>query len=282
MHSKLVVFLAGMVILSESVFSMEPDTRMVTTTHRSMMGPSSISLNDDYLSAETYEGFGLQLNHSSARYLSNRNTHLIIQQDMDALLATTQNRAGTATISHTSLHYGYGILFPLRPFCGIKAAIGPMAGADCAVRMQSRNVNNPTNVDLMGDLQLAGNLTYDVTLFAKNFRLKAQLRAPLLGIQFAPVKGISYYEMLSFGQLGQALHITSFQNKNAWTGQYTVDVPFKALTLSLGVMHRYSLFKTNEVLLRQNNWSFMAGCTFDVLLLSGAARQNPTFLSIDR
>jgi len=280
---KLSVLLMGCVLLSGSALAMEPDTRRITTAHRVMMGISTLSLYDDYLSAEPYNGLGLQLNHATSRYPSNRETRYFFQQDMELVTASTQNRAGSASMSYTNIQYAWGALFTLKPFYGIKAALGPMIGASGGLRMNSRNVNNPINVDLLGDVQLAGNLTYDFPIGLTTIRLKASLRAPVLGVQFAPVRGISYYEMLSFGQFENAFHLTSFYTKNAWSGQYTVDIPLHTLVVSLGAMHRYSLFKANDMLFKQDNWSFQVGCTFDLLLFSGASRPNSaTYLSLDR
>lgn len=283
MVKKLLTVLIGLVWLTGNTFALEPDTRRVTTTHRSMVGLSTLSLYDDYLSAEPYKGLGLQVNYATSRYPSNRQTRYYFQQDMELVVASTLNRAKTASISQTSLYYAWGMLFTLKPFYGIKAAVGPMIGASGGLRMHSRNVNNPVNVDLMGDVQLAGNLTYDMAVRAAVIRFKASLRAPVLGFQFAPLRGISYYEMLTFSQFDDAFHFTSLHNKNAWSGHYTVDIPLHALTISLGVLHRYALFDANDLLFKQDNWSFQAGCTFDVLLFSGASRPNAaSYLSLDR
>lgn len=283
MCPKLFVLLAGMALLSEGVYAIQPETRRVTTAHRSMAGISSLSLYDDYLSAEMYDGLGVQYNHSTARYTSNRTTTRFFQQDFSVLVANVQNRARSASIAYTDVHYAWGVLFPFKPLSGVKAAFGPMIGAGLGIKSQSRNTNNPINFDLLGELQLAGNLTYDIPFRTDHIRLKASVRTPLLGVQFAPVRGISYYEMLSFGAYDDAFHFTSPRSKNAWTGQYTVDVPLHFLTLSVGVMHRYSLFKANDMLFKQDNWSFQAGCTFDVLFFTGATRPSPaSYLSLDR
>jgi len=283
MHMKLTALLMGFVLLSGSAHAVEPDTRKVTTAHRAMMGLSTLSLYDGYLSDEPYDGLGLQVNYATSRYPSTRQTRYFFQQDVEVVTASTLNRAQTASMSHINLQYAWGMLFTLKPFYGIKAALGPMIGAAGGFRMNSRNVNNPINVDLLGDVQLAGNLTYDFPIGSSAIRLKASLRAPLLGIQFAPVRGISYYEMLSFSQYDQAFHFTSLHNKNAFSGCYTVDVPFHAFVLSLGVMQRYSLFEANNMLFKQDNWSFQVGCTFDVLLFSGTSRPSAeSYLSLDR
>lgn len=283
MYPKLFVLLACMVLLSGGAYSIQPETRRVTAAHRSMAGVSSLSLYDDYLSAEMYDGLGVQYNHSTARYPSSRTTSRFYQQDLCVLVANVQNRARSASIAYTDVNYAWGVLFPFKPIYGVKAALGPMIGAGFGIKNQSRNSNNPINIDLLGELQLAGNLTYDIPFRSNQIRLKASLRTPLLGVQFAPVRGISYYEMVMFGQYQDALHFTSLHSKKAWTGQYTVDVPLHFLTLSLGVMHRYSMFRANDMLFKQDNWSFQAGCTFDVLFFTGATRPNPaSYLSLDR
>jgi hypothetical protein len=283
MCTKLFVLLAGMALLSGGAYAEQPNTKRVTTAHRSMAGLSSVSLYDDYLSAEMYDGLGALYTHSTARYPSNRTTNRFYQQDINVLLATVKNRARSASIAYTDVQYAWGVLFPLKPIYGVKAAIGPMIGAGLGLKNQSRNTNNPINIDALGELLLAGNLTYDIPYRTNQIRLKASVRTPILGLQFAPVRGISYYEMLSFGQFDDAFHFTSLHSKNAWTGQYTVDVPLHFLTLSVGVMHRYSLFKANDMLFKQDTWSFQAGCTFDVLFFTGAARPNPALhVSLDR
>lgn len=283
MYPKLYVLLAFMAVFTGGAYSMQPEARRVTTAHRSMAGVSSLSLYDDYLSAEMYDGLGVQYNHSTARYPSNRTTARFYQQDFGVVVASVNNRARSASIDYADVRYAWGMLFPLSPIYGFKAAFGPMIGAGAGFRMQSRNTNNPMNVDLLGDVQLAGNLTYDIPFRTQQIRLKTSLRIPFVGVQFAPVRGISYYEMLSYGQYDDAIHVTSFHNKKAWTGQFTVDIPLSFLTLSLGVMNQYALFKANDMLFEQENWSFQAGCTFDLMLFTGASHPDPaSFISLDR
>ncbi len=275
--------LLGCILLSGTLSAAGPDGRKRLTTNRLLFGLTSVNLHDGYLSNELYSGTGMQLNYATTRYPSRLQTNLYLQQELEIMSTAISNEAGTASISYTNLQYAWGTMFPLKSILGVKPSIGPMLGASLGARIHSRNVNNPYNFDLLTEVLFAGSLTYDLPVRSRDMRLKANLRVPVLGCQFAPVRGLSYYEMLTFGQYDDVFHLTSFHNKNAWHMQYSVDIPLNAVVVSFGVTGNYALFSVDDWMLKQQSWAFQIGCTFDVLLFSGARRPNPDqYLYLDR
>lgn len=284
-HNRWILLVAA-ILLAVRAYPEQSRNVQVTTAHRTLGGVSTLSLYDEYLSLDTYDGLGLAYHHTTARYPSQHTTSRFYRQDVTVQYATVRNRAKTASIAYVDLQYAWGVMFPFKPVYGIRTALGPMFGVGFGMKSQSRNTNNPVNFDLTGDVLLAGSLTYDIPFYlfeADPIRLKAAIKTPLAGLQFAPARGMSYYELLTFGHFKEAVHFSSLHTKNAWSGLYTVDIPLNFFTVSLGVMHRYSLFKANDMMFKYNSWSFQAGCVFDMLIFYGNNRPDPvSILSVDR
>lgn len=198
-------------------------------------------------------------------------------------MAVARNQAGTASLSRFNLTYVVGGLYPFKSLYGLKVAVGPMLGTGFGMKQLPRNVNNPYNMDLCVDLMLGGTLTYDLKILKHPWRFKADLKTPLLGCFFAPVRGQSYYEWLTYNQHDEVFHLSSLHNKNALSMLYTLDIPLGWTVFSLGVSGQMAARETTDMVFKEQGWGVMAGCSFDLAAFAGYPfKTRPGYVRVDR
>ncbi|OPZ98334.1 MAG: hypothetical protein BWY72_00880 [Bacteroidetes bacterium ADurb.Bin416] len=261
-----------------------PTSNVTTlTSHRLLAGLTTQSLYDGYLSSVPYKGWGFYLNHTALNPFSAKRNHWMVYQQTEALVASATNEAGTASLSRLNLSYVVGGLYAFKPVYGLKVAAGPLFGADVGMKQLPRNVNNPYNMNLGVDLMLGATLTYDLKVFKRMWRLKADLKSPLLGCFVAPVRGQSYYEWLTYNQHDEVFHLSSLHNKNALSMLYTLDIPLGWTVFSLGVSGQMAARETTDMVFKEQGWGVMAGCSFDLAAFAGYPfKTRPGYVRVDR
>lgn len=253
------------------------------SNHRWLVGLTSQSLYDGYLSSVPYDGSGLCFNLTTLGPSSTGKWPLMLYQQLEGLVAVASNEASTASLSRINLLYRLGTLYAFKPVYGVKAALGPLFGAGFGMKQLPRNVNNPYNMDLSVDVLLGATLTYDIPIGQRPWRLKADLKSPLVGCFFAPVRGQSYYEWLTYNQYDEVFHVSSLHNKNALSMLYTLDIPLKSVVLSIGFSGQMAAYETADMVFKEQGWGIMAGCSLDMAVFSGfPLPTKPGHVRVDR
>jgi hypothetical protein len=280
---KLLFLLLGWCAWTSATAQQADDTKYALIHSRTMFGLSSVMLYDGYLSSVPYSGLGVRFYNEERQYLAPDKTDVSLLGNVDFSFGATLNDAFTSSIMYIGFNYAWGGLYHFKPVRKFKCAAGALIDIDGSFKYNGRNVNNPFNMDASTNLLLAGSVTYDILVFRKILRMKADIRTPMIGCMFVPMRGASYYEMVGFGDFDKAMHFSSLHNKNAISMTYTADIPLKNAVLSLGLSGRNMRYKANDMVFIRNEWTLLFGFTFDAFYFSGRHHQPPSnFIQLDR
>lgn len=283
MHKGFCLALVLALAAVSTVLSEEPvEKDYLMTSSTTQYGWSTIDLTDGYLSDLPYSGFGLNYSGISRKFLHPDNQRLSVRTDFSINGGAVSNAPQTAFISYLGGTMGYGMQVHFKPLPNLQVLVGGTGEADMGVKMYSRDVNNAFNMDLALNLNLAATLRYDLTLWNKPLRLQADLRSPLLGLMFVPVRGESYSEIFYLGSSENLFHVTSLHNKNGLNIRYLVQMPLKRSVLNIGFQTDYLSYEANGMFFRRNITSMSVGTTFDLVTFGGRTNKAPAhFLSAE-
>lgn len=250
-----------------------PVQALSTATHRA--GISWVKLNDPYLSSLEYSGMGLRVELSEQRYLRATDKRFSMLNRLTGLAAITLNPASTAEIETLAGAYAFGIRYHYRPVDRLVIMPGGSLEADFGVRVNSRNVNNPVNLDIAGNLNATLGARYQLPVFRRTVLLDAFAEVPVVGIMFVPYPGLSYYEMYISKQLSEAIFLSSLHNRQGLKTGFSVDVPFRHSTLHAGWRYHLLKYRGNGPVVTFTEHSLLLGISYDVFRSSGRKSKFP-------
>jgi len=125
----------------------------------------------------------------------------------------------------------------------------------------TRNGNNPAQGRLGLALCASGLAEYHFALFKKPALVRVQLDAQMMGVQFAPEYGQSYYEIFSLGHSSGIIHFTHPGNCPTARLLSEVVLPVKRARITLGYLADVRQSKLGG--LKRHAWrhTFMIGYT---------------------
>jgi hypothetical protein len=170
-----------------------------------------------------------------------------------------------------------GALYEYRDLNNLILHAGGNVDIDFAYKMNSRNVNNPVNIDLATNLNAMLGVRYNIATRKRMLKLKANLEFPLIGCMFVPYPGLSYYEMYSSGAYGEAIHFSSLHNKQGLKEQISIDIPFKKSTCSFGVRMHQLKYQAADQPYSFNEFSIFVGINYDIVRFSGRKVKMPEY-----
>ncbi len=272
------------ILCSIGLFAQKEDVskyRLINTSN--LFGVSSMELLDPYLSPMTYSGVGINYEHSGQKFFSAENTHLSMEGKFQAAAAYTTNPQQTAAMIYMGGTYSWGMFYHFRPASRLQLLAGGNADVGIGYKYLPRNVNNPVNIDLASNLNIAGKVRYDIPFRRWPVRLNYEIEIPVLGCMFVPQEGASYYEMFQLGSLSNVFHLSSVHNKLASVKKLIFDLPFKHSTFRLGIDVAKLKYKANDMVFKQNNFSLQIGFKYDLYVFSGRKGMAPdNFISSDK
>jgi hypothetical protein len=124
------------------------------------------------------------------------------------------------------------------------------------------NGNNPAQARAHLNVMPTGVASYRFTMFNKPFMARYELNLPLVGIQFSPNYGQSYYEIFNRGNYDHNIVPTTFVSAPEWRNLLTLDGQLSStITLRIGYLGNIQQSKVNN--LRQHIWThrFLIGFT---------------------
>ena len=258
------------------VSAQEPaNKKYLLTSVTTQYGWSMLNLTDAYLSDLPYSGYGLQFSTASRRFANANNDRISLRTDISLNAGTSMNEPQSATISYIGGNVGYGVQAAFKPLQNIQVLLGGEWDAEMGVKAYSRDVNNVVNIDLATNLNLAATFRYDVPVWKNRIRLQADIRTPLLGLMFVPVRGESYSEIYSLRSYENLFHFTSLHNKNGLNIRYLVQIPLKRYVLNIGFQTDYLKYAANNMVFRRNIMSMQVGASYDLIQFGGRKNRAP-------
>jgi hypothetical protein len=273
---KIYLLLFVVCLCINNLYAQEQDNveekKYAMTTVDNRLGFSFLTLSDDYLSPLEYKGYGLKLETERRRFFSDEKTNLSHQSKIGFLPAVTQNPAKTATTFYVGLDYAWGVHYHFYPVRKFQILLGGFADIDLGLKLNSRNENNPFNMDLGTNLNASAIFIYDVH---KAIRLQASFSTPVLGAMFVPAYGASYYEIFDLGITSKLVHFSSFHNKHEFNQMLSVFFTLKHSILSINVNNNFLKYTANDMVFKRNETTISLGWSHYLRTFAGRKNEAP-------
>lgn len=227
-----------------------------------MLGVGYTSLLDTYLSPEHYGGVEL-------RYIGERTKWRKFPCDYFAwttqgFISKTSPRSENGTDLSAMLNLSFGYFeMNMRPYWGrLFISLGAQADAFLGGVYNTRNGNNPAQLHTGLDIAPAVKASFLFDLFRKNMKLNYEVSAPLVGMQFSPAYGQSYYEIFSEGNYDHNICFTSLHNAASISNLLTLDIPLKRGAIRVGYLGDFRQAKLNDIKFHNFTHSFVIGYAY--------------------
>ncbi len=270
------IFLLFFTLLSVGIFSQESSTKKYSlTTITDEAGASFLNIHDAYLSPLDYTGAGVFYQRISQRLFSPENEKLSMESKIRGLAGVLVNPEMTATMTHlkgflswgTFYHFTLGDNFRLKTGGNLS---GLLAAKNCA-----RNVNNPVNFDIAANLNIAAEANYSFSLFKKDFKVYGNLEFPVIGCMFVPEGGVSYYQLFDLNDFNNAIHFSSFHNRQGVSVNTAIEVPFRYSVWRLGLGADTNTWTANDLFFRANEFKISLAIKYDIRRFAGTRNHAP-------
>lgn len=261
--------------LSCLLFSQESTQQSVIPVNQStLIGIGKAYLEDSYLSPIKYEGIAISLLHDRIKASRKYGSNILIQNQFRIQTAITKNPTLSSSEYWGNLNYNLNIFYPLIDSGKLRLYGGGGTEALFGGIYNVRNTNNPGSLKTYVNLNLSSMVLYKL----RNLSLRWQLSTPFAGMFFSPEYGHSYYEIFTLGNVKGTVHFGSFHNQLALRSYFTVDIPFKNLTIRTGYLWDYYATDVNELITRTNAHQFMLGLAFESLYVGGKRAQDKSII----
>jgi hypothetical protein len=261
--------------LSCLLFSQESTQQSVIPVNQStLIGIGKAYLEDSYLSPIKYEGIAISLLHDRIKASRKYGSNILIQNQFRIQTAITKNPTLSSSEYWGNLNYNLNIFYPLIDSGKLRLYGGGGTEALFGGIYNVRNTNNPGSLKTYVNLNLSSMVLYKL----RNLSLRWQLSTPFAGMFFSPEYGHSYYEIFTLGNDKGTVHFGSFHNQLALRSYFTVDIPFKNLTIRTGYLWDYYATDVNELITRTNAHQFMLGLAFESLYVGGKRAQDKSII----
>ena len=146
-------------------------------------------------------------------------------------------------------------------------AVGGLVETSGGFTYNTRNGNNPAQGRLGISLLASTLVERNFCFFKQRATARVQLDAQLVGVQFSPVYGQSYYEIFSLGHSQGVVHFTHPGNSPSARLLAMLTLPLKKSNVSLGYLADVRQSKLGG--LKRHAWrnTFMIGYTRNITRL---------------
>lgn len=226
-----------------------------------LLGIGKMSLLDTYLSPEHYKGNNIRLYYESTK--QHDNPEMSHSWMSHGEFSNSHPRSGFASELLGMYSFGYGLYKQLPYKVNLLPSITFTAGAEAEAFIggiyNTRNGNNPAQLHTGINLAQAAKVRYNFSLLGIGFIANYKATIPLLGLQFSPAYGQSYYELFARGNYDHNLCLTTPINALSLTQRLTLSIPFKQFTLHFGYLGDYRQAKLNSIRYHNFTHSFVIG-----------------------
>lgn len=238
-----------------------------TTTHQWLWGAGRANVLDTYLSPLEYTGPDFTAAHQTertARWGKGRVSTYSLYTGQVAYLRspTDDGKEWDAELTAAGgWHYNW------HPLPRLRVAAGGLMELSGGFTYNTRGSNNPAQGRLGLALAASGLAEYRFPLFRKEAVARIQLEAQLIGVQFSPEYGQSYYEIFSLGHSSGTVHFTQPANCPTYRLQTQLTLPVCRARLTLGYLGDIRQSKLGG--LKRHAWrhSFIIGYTRQLCIL---------------
>lgn len=234
-------------------------------TRATMVGIGGVNLLETYLSPEKYTGTELRLIQHVTRGCPSR-PRWARQLVHEAHASSASNRADNANFLTAFYHFEYDwhrriVSAPLGGGT-FRLKAGPGADAMAGVVYSTRNGNNPAQAHF--GLHATASMVADYALPKAEGRwkwlvpaaIRYEIQVPLLGVQFSPNFGQSYYEIFTQGNYDHNLIVSTPFNAPSMRQMLTADFRLSTSSaLRIGYRGDYQQSKFND--LKFHEWSHL-------------------------
>jgi len=244
---------------------------------RHYAGPATIEWVDPYLSLLRYSGLGIRYEMTEQRFVNPADPRWSSIGRFSGLAGMSLNPKSTASTNVMALNSAFGLQYHYREYPSLLLLAGGNIDADFSIRQNSRNVNNPANINMATHLNLTLGGTYFVPTRRRTLQINAAWELPIVGALFAPYPGLSYYELYKSKDYLRAIHAVSLHNQQGLKQHITVDIPLKRMVLTAGMRSQWMRYKVSEFTYSEREISFLVGTTFDIARFAGRKSSVPSY-----
>lgn len=156
-------------------------------------------------------------------------------------------------------HYDFNRLMQIRE---LSLFVGPYLDFDLFVKELIINVNKPLSVDASVEVKLHAGLSYSFAGKQTSYRVRYTTMFGILGVQFVPEYGQSYYEITE-GIIGGTVGISSWHNRLSLRHALSFDMQFRHSAWRVGVEHEYMCNSMNLLGFQREQVSLVIGTIFN-------------------
>ena len=189
---------------------------------------------DTYLSPLEYTGPDFAIHHRTVRTTHWGQGHWLAVADFRMHLAYLKSPTDDGREWDTEISAAGGIMHKWKPTPAWQLAAGGMVETSGGGTYNTRNANNPAQGRLGVQLEAAAQAEWSFRMFRKRGALALGVDFPLLGAQFSPEYGQSYYEIFSLGHTGGIVHFTHPGNVPSFRLQMQARFPILGANLTVG------------------------------------------------
>lgn len=210
------------------------DSLRHTKTTLTEWGIGGVSLLDTYLSPLTYTGTDFALNHHTERLAHWGKGHVTVSAQYGGHYAYAQSPTDDGKYMDAEITLSGGWHYNWHPAEHWRLAAGGLLELSGGFTYNTRNSNNPAQGRLGTALLASGVAEYYFRFFKQRATVRMQLDGQLMGVQFSPEYGQSYYEIFSLGHTNGIIHFTHPGNCPSVRAQLHVILPIKRSSISVG------------------------------------------------
>ncbi len=218
---------------------------------------------DEYLSPLRYDGQFIAVQNEWWQNFKNEDWQHVGKVKVQG--ARLYNKAYTNMVYALGVQGGWGAHYDFSRLMGVNGLhffIGPCLDLDLLGKELINNVNKPYSVDLSIDLKAHAGISYSFSGRKTSYRLRYTVLTSLVGAQFVPEYGQSYYE-LAEGIIGGTVGLSSLHNHLTLRHELTFDLQFPHSAWRIGVEHEYIRHNMNNLHFQREQVSLVVGTVFN-------------------
>lgn len=201
-----------------------------------LWGAGRSNVLDTYLSPLEYTGPTLSVVHHTERLARWGRGHVstIGLYTLHGAYLHSPTDDGKEWDSELSAAGGWRYNWHLSPHW--RVALGGLAEATTGFTYNTRGSNNPAQGRIGAQLEASFLAEYSFRIGHKQALARIEMESPLLGLQFAPEYGQSYYEIFSLGHSNGVVHFTHPGNVPSVRLQALATLPIWGAHISIGYL----------------------------------------------
>ena len=212
-----------------------PSVRPVTE-YCWLWGAGSGNVLDTYLSPLEYTGPNFSLLHRTERPFSRKHRRLTVQGLYTGHLAYLHSPTDDGKEWDAEISAAGGCLYDLHHTPHWRLAAGALAELTGGFTYNTRGSNNPAQGRLGISLSATALAQYAFRFFRRPAKVTVQTDIQMVGAQFSPEYGQSYYEIFSLGHTSGIVHFTHPGNCPTGRLQAYLTLPLGGANWTLGYL----------------------------------------------